>query len=329
MPLLNDSHARAKPHRSYCVTLNNPTPRDLEAPQDFSSLFEAIPDIRYAIWQLERGTEGTLHIQAYLELVRPQRFSFFGTTSLKGAHFEARKGSRDQAREYCRKEDSRINGPWETGSYETGGQGNRSDLTGVVEAIKRRAPLFDIVQDSPEVFIKYHRGIKEAINVLNPPVPRDPTQEVEVHFYYGPSGCGKTRAITADAGTMGVYWKDNGKWWDGYQDHITVICDDFSGRSMAYSDFKRWFDRYPCRVEFKGGSTELVARRFYISAISLPDLWWDRDVVKTFNWTEVARRITHVHAWDSNSKEFILFQHTESTHALDQLLLRNDLRRDL
>lgn len=307
----------AKPSRHYCFTLNNPDCPDL------SQLCAGLPDLRYAVWQLECGTEGTRHVQGYLELSSPQRFSIFRTTALGGGHFETRKGTREQARDYCRKEDTRVEGPWEIGTFSSGGRGSRNDLQGVEESIKRRASLFEIAEEHTSVFIKYHRGIEKTLELLNPPPPRNPEEEVEVHFFYGPSGCGKTRAITSHAGLDGVYWKDNGKWWDGYRGHRIVIADDFSGRSMAYSDFKRWFDRYPCRVECKGGSTELVATTFYLSAISLPDLWWDRDVVKTFNWTEVARRITHVHAWNSETKEFIIFKHTEAEHALDQLLLTN------
>lgn len=45
-----------------------------------------------------------------------------------GAHIEKRQGTTDEAREYCRKTDSRVLGPYEEGSFGREGQGVRSDL---------------------------------------------------------------------------------------------------------------------------------------------------------------------------------------------------------
>jgi len=46
--------------RFWCFTLNNP---DGNLDVDL-----AIPAVRYAVWQLEVGEEGTEHFQGYLEL---------------------------------------------------------------------------------------------------------------------------------------------------------------------------------------------------------------------------------------------------------------------
>lgn len=83
--------------RNWCFTLNNP---------------KAIPDLRddrikYACFQEETGETGTHHIQGYLELRHP--LSLTGVRNLTqncgldGAHFEPRRGTAEQARDYCRK----------------------------------------------------------------------------------------------------------------------------------------------------------------------------------------------------------------------------------
>ena len=41
---------------------------------------------------------------------------------LEGAHFEPRRGTRDQARDYCRKAETKVDGPWEHGAFGAGGQ---------------------------------------------------------------------------------------------------------------------------------------------------------------------------------------------------------------
>lgn len=74
---------------------------------------------RFVVWQREKGAEGTEHLQGYIELHAPIRLSAM-VEWLRGAHFEPRRGTRDQARDYCMKEDSRLAGPWERGDFDTG-----------------------------------------------------------------------------------------------------------------------------------------------------------------------------------------------------------------
>ncbi len=78
----------------------------------------AIADLRYGIYQLERGAEGTEHWQGYLEFSVTKRLAALRRIhGLAGAHFERRRGTADEARNYCRKEDTRLAGPYEFGEY--------------------------------------------------------------------------------------------------------------------------------------------------------------------------------------------------------------------
>jgi len=68
---------------------------------------------RYVNGQLEKGKEGTVHVQFYLNFEQPTRLSAL-KKFCKKAHFEAVK--RDNgASSYCLKEDTRLEGPWEFG----------------------------------------------------------------------------------------------------------------------------------------------------------------------------------------------------------------------
>lgn len=84
--------------------------------------------VRYCSWQFERCPQTRhIHIQGYAEFDSPRTFGGMKRW-LPSAHFEARMGSRDQAREYTRKEESRVLGPFEHGSWSSGGQGARTDM---------------------------------------------------------------------------------------------------------------------------------------------------------------------------------------------------------
>ena len=125
--------------RNYCFTLHKETLPTLEFPED----------VRYAIWQTEKCPEtGRLHYQGYLELAKPMRIVAVKNLlpQLEGAHFEPRRGTRDQARDYCRKAETKIDGPWEHGDFGAGGQGCRTDLLAVKEAIDAGASDLDIAE---------------------------------------------------------------------------------------------------------------------------------------------------------------------------------------
>lgn len=99
------------PMRHYCVTLQTgewtpPSP---------------LPEkVRYVIYQVESApTTGTIHTHVYVEFDKPvRRPQAIKLLSLpEEAHFEARQGTRTQARDYCRKEESRVSGPFEFGTW--------------------------------------------------------------------------------------------------------------------------------------------------------------------------------------------------------------------
>lgn len=122
-PLLRLRFAMATPARNYVFTVF------VEEENGHDDAFAAAESsatgpIRYVCWQLERAPDtGRLHLQGYVEFFKPQRLRA-AQQALRAptAHLEKRRGTRDQARDYCRKEESRVQGPWEAGKW-IGGQG--------------------------------------------------------------------------------------------------------------------------------------------------------------------------------------------------------------
>lgn len=109
----------------------------------------------------------------------------------------------------------------------------------------------------------------------------------EVFWFYGHSGSGKTR--TAYEMMPDCYRKTNssGQWWDGYDAHPDVLIDDFKDGTLTYSSLLELLDRYECRVQYKGGSRQFLARRIVITSIHPPDYWFVDDV-------ELRRRIDEI-----------------------------------
>lgn len=71
------------------------------------------PDVRYAIHSVEAcPSSGRLHLQGYTELHRPVRASGLRVLLpvLASACIQERRGTRDEARDYARKEETRVLG---------------------------------------------------------------------------------------------------------------------------------------------------------------------------------------------------------------------------
>lgn len=261
-----DTASNDKKQRAWVFTLNNPSETLLKREGMDDALALPSAAIRYGIWQVERGESGTTHLQGYLEFSKPVRLSHCRKV-IPGAHFESRRGTRDQAIAYCEKEDTRIDGPFEHGRRDTGGQGKRSDLIAVKEAIDAGATEKDIANEHFSTWCRNYRAFERYRHLTS--TQRDWKTIVELR--YGTPGTGKSR--TAMDLYPGAYWKPRGLWWDGYEGQEVVILDEFFGW-LTWDALLKICDRYPLNVETKGGTVAFTARRLVITTNADPRRWY-------------------------------------------------------
>jgi len=235
--------------------------------------------LRYLVWQkeLSPGT-GRVHLQAYAEFARPVRLRqvkrILGDET---CHCEAREGSRDQARDYCRDADKRApgaeSGPWEHGEWRAAGQGRRSDLDAVHQLLRDGCSEVEISDAHFATWARYWRAFERFRLIHIEPRSWKP----QVSLYWGPTGTGKSSLALAEAADP--YWvppprcSGSAPWFEGYQGQSDVIFDDFRG-SIPYQTFLRLLDRYPMRCENKHGSFEFVPRRIWVTSNEHPFLWY-------------------------------------------------------
>jgi len=280
--------------RGWLITINNPTEADWS---QFSML-----DTRYTCANLEIApTTGTLHLQGFVYF-----HNAHSQSSLKKAVPRARLDvvTRDhdagQCAEYCLKGDdtecpflmwpqwAKDCGP-DKFPYEFGDppeQGRRLDLESIAQAFLA-SDEERFAQDYPAQYVRNFRGLRALREVLDH--HRDPTYPPMCFWFWGASGTGKTRRAFSFAGIAkkahdsespeenrgSTYWKNNTKWWDGYNQELTVIIDDFDASKWDFRDLLNLFDRYPLTVERKGGAAKIRSEYFIITCEHPPSQYWE------------------------------------------------------
>lgn len=234
--------------------------------------------IRYCVWQKEKcPNTGRTHFQGYIELNKAVRMS--GVKKIIGeAHIEPRKGTRDQARNYCMKQESRVEGPWEFPNPEAfeSKQGSRNDLDEIALCIKDKG-LNNAINSYPNMFVKYHKGmIALAAHEIKSKVPK--WRDVNVTVFWGEAGSGKTKRAFESCGDswFKLDYAKNSVWWDGYAGEEVIIIDDFYGW-IPYSQLLNILDGYPLRLEIKGGFTYALFSKVIITSNKHPNSWYPNE----------------------------------------------------
>jgi len=148
-------HSYTMAARRWCFTVNNPSFVATELP--------AFSHERFVAWQLEKGNEGTPHIQGYMESLKKSTLRQVKEW-LPTAHFEQARGTHAQCVAYVSKEETREEGPFSRGKPNTEDQGKRMDLDNFKEAIKSGKSKFEIMEEFTEVMAKYPRFYGEFLD---------------------------------------------------------------------------------------------------------------------------------------------------------------------
>lgn len=261
--------------RNYCWTLNNYTSVEVAE--------LAATECRYLCFGKEIGSEGTPHLQGFISFesqrVMPKKL-------IPRAHFEAMKGTQEQAIAYCEKDgDFQEFGDRPKTSKEKGldEKARWSDIRKLAESGD-----WNTLNDKyPKESVLYDKNL-ERIYSKRPREIETIDGEMPHFWFYGAPGTGKSR--DARARFPGAYIKNpNTKWWDGYDGEEYVIIDDFDKYQVSQGgDLKRWLDRYPFQAEAKGSQMMVRPKVIIITSNYHPsEIWEDPITVEA-----ITRRCT-------------------------------------
>ena len=231
--------------RNWCFTLNNPE-RQINWPEA----------ARYAVWQKERGENGTEHYQGYVEFKHNKTLDAVKNilpehTGKHGEELSNKPLLTPRKRRLVLKDlGNTANSPYRN-------KGFRTDLLELKEAIEEGKHERDLYQ-LPAMW-NYHRAALSYQRLITKPR----TWITRVYVLIGEPGTGKTRYCQTVA--PNAYWKQPSTWWDDYNGEDDVVLDDFYGW-LPYHTMLRLCDRYPLLVESKGGQRAFLAKRLFITS---------------------------------------------------------------
>ncbi len=269
----------AKINKNWIFTLNNPDP--IEWPDS----------VKYAVWQLERGEEGTLHYQGYIQLHKRSRLSALKKI-LPRAHWEPRRGSHQQAVDYCTKEETREQGPYEHG-IPTRGRGQRNDIIAMKDAVlKEGAKIDDVIENHTTTICRYPKFFR----LLQSRRKHYKIEGKEVILLIGAPGTGKTHYASETYPDAWLMPNQNGTiWFDTYEEEKEAILDDFCGRmsGVRLDMLLRLLHDRTERVPIKGAFVFWCPDKVIITTNIHPKDWYDWEE-RPIQYEALCRRITKV-----------------------------------
>jgi len=236
-------------------------------------------DIKYCVYQLEACPETRrLHFQGYVIWTKKKTLTYCKTQHAT-AHWEPRRGTHEQARDYCKKEDTRstmCEAPVEFGTEPKPGQ--RNDILAVKAAIDVEGGIhYDkLWEEHFPAMVKFRQSFWHYWILKIP--PRDFRTEVAVFF--GPTGTGKTRHLLQNLPQDQVFFLNRARtagdpWLDFYDPmkHNHVVLDDFYGW-IKWDTLLRMCDHAPLLMETKGSKVQFRPKYIWITSNKHPNSWY-------------------------------------------------------
>jgi len=280
-----------KRRKDWCFTENNP----VEEPLDFiSSIRDRTDRVQYMIFQLEKSKTGTLHYQGYIELKDPRDLTWIKNQISNRAHWEWRWKTREQARNYCRKEKTKISGPYEYGEWKEKAPGKRTDLIKLREQLASgEMTMKKLTQEGSanyqtirvaEKFFEYYE-VDLRVFVVK-----------QVFWYYGKTGVGKSRRAAQEIVADGrPYFCCRGsKYVNGYNGQPLVLISELRASRYPYVDMLDLTDGYQLKVEIKGSFTIWKPEKIWITAPFHPADTYYMTAAMEGGIEQLLRRITKV-----------------------------------
>lgn len=275
-------------------TLHNPAEHGWE---ELEAQLKSDRRVSYLVYQLEVGTEGTPHIQGYLELSSRVSWNVLQESVFMGkmSWFDTRRGTQKEAIHYVTKphpgcdceacssarslpNSGKLDGPWEHGKKKKQGKAVKR-TTAFISAIESGATNEELRHEHPVLYAQRSNLVRQVRSEIYREQALKAESEgtpVRVQVLYGESGSGKTQWAQAMAGgrTVSVQFKQGALWLADYNGEEVMVFDEFVGQvQLQYlldllDPFKR--STFP----IKGSFVTPHLRKIYVISNKPHNTWY-------------------------------------------------------
>lgn len=299
-------------------------------------LFEekGIP-LQAGVFQKEKGAQGgdggKLHFQCYFQFKKKVTFAKIRSsfpkdpTTLSGIWWDFRKGSHEEALEYCTKEETRQEPPVFLGTFtdevharrfiqgkrrrdddrggggDGGGGGDTDFITSTkiakIELVKTLRAAAGTNFTPKEAWLAHPMAYLSCATAISNVINMTAEQRdwaMEIGILCGSSGTGKSKY--ARDNWPDAYYppfsEENGKlWFDTYSGQDTVVIEEFTGQ-WPFNFLMQFTDRYKLLIPVKGSFAVMRAKRVVFTTHLKPTEWYTDNPALGISWLQLRRRIT-------------------------------------
>lgn len=245
--------------KRWVFTINNFTEEDDE-------MVENLEDVKCLIAEHELGSQGTPHIQGYVEF-KERKYRTQVSRMLPRAYLAIARGSIKDNWKYCSKEKQVF---VEKGYELKNNNRGDEDFLEMYEDMKQLCPN-EFEEKYPKYWVQHREQVMKVMidHALENAAPWDGDLQCKNIWVWGKPGIGKSKWANGQVSAGEMFKKNVNKWWDGFNllCHKFVIIEDYPPRpqgQMLCQHLKIWSDRYPFIGECKGSHMGIEPGRFFL-----------------------------------------------------------------
>lgn len=177
------------------------------------------------------------------------------------------------------------------------GQGSRTDIVLATQLLDTGATMREVAKEYPHIYVPFAKGLQSYAYLQRTP---DSTAWAvkNVQWFYGPTGSGKSRRAYVEANAIandrGVFTKQSGEWFDGYDGEPVVIFDDFRGNWFDYALLLNLLDGRELQVKVKCAFVTWRPTHVFITSPVPPEKTYEIKIDKDGDIDQLMRRVTNL-----------------------------------
>lgn len=231
-------------------------------------------DIEYLHFQEECGDEGTHHLQGIVIFKKEMRLSELKAFHPR-AHWEVMRGTPQQADEYTRKAETKVQDGLELTigtlperihkKRQEKEEDAEDELENVKVAYKRPADIDGAILRTPGFIAAYNALTADVLGPYRP--------NIKIITLVGPPGTGKSYAIQKWLPKHGrCIYGNSGCWFQNPTEDV-MIFEEFNGQ-IPLQKMLLLLDAYPLSLEIKGGMRPALYTTVVITSNTNPSMWY-------------------------------------------------------